>query len=385
MQRIYLDNAATSWPKPETVYDAVDRYQRQLGVAAGRGVYRSAIEVQRILERAREQLAQLIGAESPERVVWCYSGTDALSQAIRGWVRPGDHVITTEAEHNSVLRPLRFLAEQADVQVDYAPVDRQGQVTVAAIKKLLRHDTRLVALIHASNVTGVLQPVEQVGQLLADSPACFLVDAAQTVGHVPLDVQQLKCDLLAAPGHKGLLGPTGTGFLYLRPGQERGLTPLRMGGTGTQSDQDRQPEELPYRYEAGNLNVPGLMGLGQGIQYVLEHGALAIHERIERVAEQLSAALRTINGIRVHGRDDPSIKTTGVVSITADRYEPQELAMLLDQVGGVEVRAGFHCAPRIHPALGTHDRGGTVRFSCGPFTTASDIEQAISTLYSLFK
>ena len=226
--RIYLDNAATSWPKPEAVYDAVDRYQREVGGPNGRSGYREALEANRVVERARRGVAKLIGAPDPLHVVFGCNGTDVLNLAIRGSVRPGDHVVTTVCDHNSVLRPLRALREQHDVTVTYVPCDGQGFVSPDDVRAALRPNTRLVAVVHASNVTGAIQPIAEIGPIVRESEALFLVDAAQSLGHVPIDVRQLEVDLLAAPGHKGLLGPLGTGVLYLRPGVERdaGTAPL---------------------------------------------------------------------------------------------------------------------------------------------------------------
>src|SRR5437016_2244752 len=219
-KRLYLDNAATTWPKPVAVYNAVDRYQREIGAPNGRSGYGEALESNRIVERARRGVAQLIGARDPSHIVFGYSGTDVLNIAIHGVVRPGDHVVTTVCDHNSVLRPLRALRESAGVEVTYVPCDGSGFVSPDDIRAALRPVTRLVAVNHASNVTGALQPIEAIGKIVREHDALYLVDAAQSLGHVPLDVTRVDCDLLAAPGHKGLLGPLGTGFLYIRPGVE---------------------------------------------------------------------------------------------------------------------------------------------------------------------
>ena len=231
--RIYLDNAATSWPKPDSVYAAVDAYQRELGAAGGRGGYRSGVEADRLLARARQAVARLVAVESPRQIVFTSSGTDALHLAIDGLLRPGDHVVTTVCEHNSVLRPLRALRETADVSISYVRCDAQGFVSPDDVRAALRPNTRLVAVVHASNVTGAIQPIDEIGPIAREADAFFLVDAAQSLGHVPIDVSQIAVDLLAAPGHKGLLGPLGTGVLYIRPCVERELQPLRCGGTGS--------------------------------------------------------------------------------------------------------------------------------------------------------
>src|SRR4051794_6478479 len=254
MARIYLDNAATSWPKAEAVYGAVDHYQRQLGAPAGRSSYAEASDVERMIGSCRKKIATLIGATDPFRIVFTFNGTDSLNLALHGLLRPGDHVVTTVCEHNSVLRPLRFLA-QRDITTTYVPCDGHGYIDADAIREAITSKTRLIALIHASNVTGAIQSAEAVGKIAADHGVFFVLDAAQSLGHVPIDVTSLGCHLLAAPGHKGLLGPLGTGVLYIAPSVEQQLLPLRQGGTGTKSDEDRQPDSLPDRYESGNLNV----------------------------------------------------------------------------------------------------------------------------------
>jgi selenocysteine lyase/cysteine desulfurase len=262
MPRIYLDNAATSWPKPESVYQAVDDYQRRLGAPAGRGVYAEATEVERLVNNCRKKVAQLINEADPTRVIFTQNGTDSLNLAIHGWLQPGDHVVTSVCEHNSVLRPLRFLAEHRNVSTTYVGCDAQGRVDPGDIRRAIQPQTRLIALTHASNVTGTIQPVEEVGKIAKERGISFLVDAAQTLGHMRVDVQRIGCQMLAAPGHKGLLGPLGTGVLYIAPGVEARLLPIRQGGTGTRSDEDIQPTTLPDRYESGNLNVSGIVGLG---------------------------------------------------------------------------------------------------------------------------
>ena len=261
MPRIYLDNAATSHPKPESVYAAVDYYNRSLGAAAGRGGYRTAVEVDAVLRTCRKRAASLLGAESPERVAFAFNATDALNMALHGLLETGDHVVTTAAEHNSVLRPLGGLVDRRGIELSVVPVDAAGRVDPAAVRDALRHNTRLVVVQHASNVTGCVQPIEDIGSDAHQAGALVLVDAAQTAGHLAIDLADWPVDLLACAGPKGLLGPLGTGLLYVRPGLEDQLNGLRQGGTGSFSEQDRQPETMPDRLEAGNPNAPGLFGL----------------------------------------------------------------------------------------------------------------------------
>jgi cysteine desulfurase/selenocysteine lyase len=375
MARIYLDNAATSWPKPVAVYDAVDSYQRENGASAGRSGYDEALDANRHVDQARRGVAELIGERDPRRVIFTCSGTDSLNLAIQGVVQAGDHVVATVCEHNSVLRPLRALVDAAGVDVTYLPCDAAGFVSPQAVRAALRPNTRLVAVVHASNVTGAVQPIEEMGTLVRQHGALFLVDAAQSLGHVPIDVADLEVDLLAAPAHKGLLGPLGVGVLWMRPGVEERVRPLRYGGTGTQSDDEAQPTELPSRFEPGNHNVPGLAGLAAATAYLKNQTIAAMAAHHEGLTGRLLEALRNIDGLTIHGPQTAE-RRTSVVSVTLDGYDPQELAALLEASHGVQCRAGLHCAPRMHAALGTSAGGGTLRLSPGAFTTDDEIDAA---------
>ncbi len=375
--RVYLDNAATSWPKPESVYEAVDRYQRDLGAPTSRSAYREAAESEREIQNARHAIARLLGVADPHRIIFTLNGTDSLNVAIHGLVRPGDHVVTSVCDHNSVLRPLRWLEENHDVRVTRVGCDRAGLLDPDDVCSALRADTRLVALSHASNVTGTIQPLDEIGGFLRDHPALFLIDAAQTIGHRPVLVEQLHVDLVAAPGHKALLGPLGTGVLYIGPKAEHEIRSVRQGGTGTQSEQDRQPDSLPDKLESGNHNVLGIFGLAAGVQYVNERGITAIEEHGRRLTQQLLAGLQEVPLLRVLGPDSIDLRVP-VVSFTIDGYDPQEVCVALDSAHRVQTRGGFHCAPLIHEAIGTAASGGTVRLSTGPFTTSEEIDAAIS-------
>lgn len=380
-RRTYLDNAATSFPKPEAVYAATDAYARRLGAAAGRGSYGSAVESAEIVRRCRLNLARLFNAEGPDRFAFTHNGTDALNLALHGLLRPGDHVVTTEAEHNSVLRPLRTLAD-AGVAVTVVPCDCQGFVSPNDIRGALQSETRLVAMTHASNVIGAIQPVDEIAEAAKSAGAFVLIDAAQTAGHVPIDLAALPIDLLACSGHKGLLGPLGTGLLYVRPGVESHLRPLRQGGTGTASEEDRHPESMPERLEAGNLNVLGLAGLEAATAWLLDRGVAAVRRHEQELTARLLAGSEVILGLRVSGPADPE-RRIGVVSLTADGWTPQDLAAVLDAEFGVEARAGLHCAPLIHRRLGTGETGGTLRLSLGAFSTAEDVDAAADALHRI--
>ena len=297
--RIYLDNAATSWPKPPDVPRAVEEYLSRCGAPAGRGSSREAQRIGRQLAAVREELRRRIGAASAGEILFTFNGTDALNLALQGLLRPGDHVVTTDIEHNSVLRPLRVLREQRGVQVRYVPCDGRGWVDPEALRHALQGSTRLVVLSHASNVTGCVQDAAAVGAICRDHGATLLVDAAQTAGLWPIDVRAIGCDLLAASGHKGLLGPLGTGFLYMRSARQTEIMPLRFGGTGTDSHDDRQPASGVERFESGNLNVPGLIGLQAALQAV---GGPAASPRPPPPAHAGAIDAQARNPPRVSGR-----------------------------------------------------------------------------------
>jgi len=376
--RIYLDNAATSFPKPETVYEAVDYAQRRVGAAEGRSSTRAALQVHAVVERCRQRAARLLGAESPERIVFTFNATDSLNLALYGLLRPGDHVVTSVIEHNSVLRPLRHLADRG-VTVTYVGADAEGRVSPAAVEQALQKNTRLVALIHASNVTGTIQPIDRVGEIARSAGAFLLVDAAQTAGHLPIDVARSPIDLLACAGHKGLLGPLGTGILYVRTGLEEHLQSVRQGGTGTNSQDDHQPDQLPEKYEAGNHNVPGLFGLEAALAWLEERTVAEVCRHERQLTARLLDALAGLPRLRIYGPKSIEDRV-GVVSVTLDGMDPQELAAVLDDSFGIETRAGLHCAPGAHRRLGTFAGGGTLRLSPGAFTTEAEIAAAASAL-----
>ena len=374
--RVYLDNAATSWPKPTLVSDIVDDYQRRLGVSVGRGGYAEANDVREAVEKTRAAVACLIGAESPNRIIFTLNGTDSLNQAIHGILKPGDHVVTTDLEHNSVLRPLRSLEKRHGVEVTRVACNEFGVVGPEEIRAAIRPNTKLIVVIHASNVTGALQPVAEIGCIAREHGVLFLVDAAQTLGHIPVSVSEISADLLAAPGHKGLLGPLGTGILYIRPGVEELLDSVRQGGTGSASSSEDQPETLPEKYESGSHNAPGIIGLGAGIEYVLQRGLVDIRQHAMQLTDQLMAGLSNIPGVTVYGPQS-SEDRIGVVSVTfADQAAPS-VAKRLEEEFRIQVRGGFQCSALMHRSLGTIEQQGTVRFSVGPFNTPEDIEAAI--------
>src|SRR5437016_3515519 len=299
---IYLDNAATSFPKPESVYQALDRFARQDLANPGRAGHKMALAAERALDDVRHLLNQLFHGESPERFVFTLNCTDALNMAFKGVLVDGDHVITTDLEHNSVSRPLRKMELDGDITLTRVHADVGGTIDPDDIRRAIVPQTRLIALTHASNVLGTVQPIAAVGEIARQRDILFVVDAAQTAGVLPIDVQALHIDLLALPGHKGLLGPTGTGALYVGPRVK--LRPWREGGTGGDSSSETQPRELPYHYEGGTPNVLGVAGLAAGIRYVVERGVEAIHEHELDLTQRLLARLDEMPAYQVFGHRD---------------------------------------------------------------------------------
>jgi len=373
---IYLDNAATSWPKPEGVIAAMEKYLREYGANPGRGGHRLSLAAGRVVMETRELLAQLINAEDPAQIIFTANATMALNQAIKGCLSPGDHVITSSMEHNSVVRPLKALEEWGGETTKLA-CNADGSFPLEELEGNIKENTRLIILTHASNVTGTIMPVAEVGRIARRHKLLFLVDAAQSLGILPVDVQEMGIDLLAFPGHKGLFGPPGTGGLYIRPGLH--LRPLLEGGTGSQSGSLLQPETLPDRYESGTLNAVGIAGLGAGVKFVLAEGIGRIREHEQRLVGRLLRGLDTIPGIVVYGVRD-SARQAPVVSFTIRNYDPGEVAVILDQVFGIACRAGLHCAPDAHRTLGTLAGGGTVRLSPGYFNTDEDIDLVLAAI-----
>jgi len=372
---IYLDNAATSWPKPEIVYQTMDDFLRTRGGNPGRGSHSLAVAARQVVEETRMLVAKLINAEI-DRVIFTLNCTDALNLGLKGLLEPGDHVITSSIEHNSVVRPLRKL-EQKGVRITRLPPSaKTGVVPAQDIEEAIERDTKLVVVTHASNVTGVIQPIEEYGEITRRHNIIFMVDAAQTAGRYPLDVQANNIDLLAFSGHKGLFGPPGTGVLYI--GERVALDSLREGGTGSHSELEEQPLDLPYRYESGTANSVGISGLGAGLKYIFSEDLERIRAHEQFLTDSLAEGLTGIPGVTLYMAKDSS-KQAAIISFNIEGYESGEVGTILDQAFDIKVRAGLHCAPAAHKTLGTYPLG-TIRLSLGYFNTAEEIDVTLEAL-----
>ncbi|MBU0639403.1 MAG: aminotransferase class V-fold PLP-dependent enzyme [Planctomycetes bacterium] len=378
---IYLDNAATSWPKPDCVVEAMTWYMRDVGASPGRSGHRLANEAERIRLDARETLAKLFGVADPMRVVFTLNGTTALNLVIRGLLPPDSHALTTGMEHNAVMRPLHALAQHG-VDFSVVPCGPDGTLTPAALDEHIRPETRLIAVNHASNVCGTVLPIRELGAIARRRGVPLLVDATQSGGCWPIDLMADNIDLLAFTGHKALLGPTGTGGLVIHPDFDIArLPPLICGGTGSRSEAEIQPDFLPDVYESGTANIVGLAGLAAGVRYVLERGVDEIRAHEAGLTRRLIDGLRSIPTVRVSGTQDAE-RQTAVVSFTAAGHSPARLAQGLDERFGVMCRPGLHCAPRAHRTLGTLP-DGTVRFAPGLSITEAQIDQAVAAVATL--
>jgi cysteine desulfurase family protein len=373
---IYLDNAATSFPKPESVYQALDRFARTNLANPGRAGHKMALAAERALDDGRHLLNQLFHGESPERFVFTLNCTDGLNMAFKGVLAEGDHVVTTDLEHNSISRPLRAMELAGKISLTRIKADAGGTIDPQAVRQAIQPKTRLIAMTHASNVVGTIQPIGDIGKIAREKDALFLVDAAQTAGVVPIDVQALHVDLLAFPGHKSLLGPTGTGALYVGP--RASVRPWREGGTGGDSSSETQPKEFPYFLEGGTPNVLGVAGLCAGIKYVMEQGLDKILAHEVSLIERLWRRLDEIGGFQVFGHRDAA-RRVGTLSFRSEMLPAAELGGILDQAFDIAIRPGLHCAPYIHRAMGTFPEGA-VRVSPGPFSTEADIDQLAKAL-----
>jgi len=373
---IYLDYAATSFPKPEIVYQAVDKTLREECGNPGRSNHRLALSATRVVGEARMLCARLFNSVSSDSIVFTNNTTTALNIAIQGVVSSGDHVITSSLEHNSVSRPLSYLASKG-IEVTKLPADLRTGLSLKTLEQAVQENTKLVVCTHISNVTGTINDVAAIGEFCRNRKVLLLVDAAQSAGLRPIDVQEMKIDLLAFPGHKGLLGPQGTGGLYIRPQLE--LASILQGGTGTTSESLEQPHASPERYESGTLNIPGLAGLAAGVRYLLDIGIPEVAKYEQKLTTHLLQGMAQIPGITIIGPDE-TVARGNVVSVFFDHIAVADAALMMDAVFSIAVRGGLHCSADAHQTLGTLKRGGTLRISPGYLNTIEEIEQCIDAL-----
>jgi cysteine desulfurase family protein len=381
-RRLYMDNAATSLPKPREVMEAMARYVSDLGASAGRGAYREAVATGALIHECRRRVCKLFNGEKPEHVVFTLNCSDALNLALRGLIDPdeGGHAVCTHIDHNSILRPLAEMESRGWVSVTRVPVDPStGLVDPDDLRKALRPDTRLLALTHASNVTGTVQPLRAIGRMAREAGVPLVVDAAQSAGHLPIDVRDDCVDLLAAPGHKALLGPTGTGFLYLRPGMEKLVRTVREGGTGSVSEQPTQPQFLPDKYEPGSHNAMGIIGLSAAVQWVANRTVEALAAHDTDLVRTFIDGVQDVEGLTYYGPQGVKNRL-GVFSLRIEGFDPHELSAILEAHYGILTRSGIHCAPLAHEAIGTASSGGATRFSFGPFLSRQDVKYATDAL-----
>ena len=375
---IYFDNAATSWPKPPEVKGAMVRFMEEIGANPGRSGHLLSIEAARIIYETRETLSTLFNVKDPSRIVFTSNATESINLALKGLIRPGDHIITSSMEHNSVMRPLRDL-EKKGVELSVVPCSPKGELDSRDIEKKIQSRTRMIVLNHASNVTGTLLPVREAGRIARKHNLLFLVDAAQTAGAYPIDMESDGVDLLAFTGHKSLYGPQGTGGLVIGECiHEKEMIPLKQGGTGSRSEFEEQPDFLPDRFESGTPNAVGIAGLLAGVDFVLKEGVQKIHQYETLLIEGLVRGLKEIPGVVMYGFEK-SRDRMATFSFNITPLSPSDVAIRLESKSGILCRPGLHCAPSIHKTIGTFPEG-TVRFSLGYFNTIEEVHHAIEAI-----
>jgi len=371
---IFLDNGATSFPKPEEVYQFMDQFYRKFGVSPGRSGYDLCMETGELVEETRKMLTKYFNGQNPNRLCFSYNSTDALNLAIFGMLKEGDHAITTNIEHNSVLRPLYHLYKFDGVEVDYIPFDNKGFVDPDDFPKKFKKNTKLVVVNHASNVVGTIQPIEEIGRHCREKGIPLLIDASQSAGKIPVDIEALNVDIVAFTGHKSFLGPMGIGGLYVREGIE--IKHTRAGGTGVRSAVRTHLEEYPYRLEYGTLNALGVAGLHAGLKWIEKRGQSNIHDHEMRLTILLRDGLKEIDGVTLYCQEDLTDHIS-VFLFNIDGLEAADTGTILDVDYNIACRTGLHCAPLVHEQLGTDKIHGGVRFGIGPFNTEEHIKTAI--------
>ncbi|NOQ23149.1 MAG: aminotransferase class V-fold PLP-dependent enzyme [Candidatus Aegiribacteria sp.] len=371
---IYLDNSATSYPKPQEVYDYMKEFYQSHGVNPGRSGFDKALEAEEVVHSTRKMLTKLFNGTNPNHLTFSYNATDSLNMIIQGMVSKGDHVITSNVEHNSVLRPLYHKMHDGEIELTYIPFDDKGYIDPDDVKKAFKKNTTLVIINHASNIIGTVQPITEIGKYCREAGICFAVDASQSAGAVPIDVEAMNIDILVFTGHKCLMGPTGIGGSYI--GEDVPIKGTRFGGTGVRSAYPFHLEEFPYRMEAGTLNTVGVAGLNAGVKWVQREGMEKIHNKELALWDKLRRSFQEIDGVTTYCADDTE-NQNAVLSINIEGWVAGDAGTMLDVDYNIATRTGLQCAPLVHVQLGTDKMHGTVRFSVGPFNTEEHIDKAI--------
>ncbi|MGI5824117.1 MAG: aminotransferase class V-fold PLP-dependent enzyme [Bacillota bacterium] len=371
---IYMDSGATSWPKPRAVIEEMTRAMTEYGANPGRGAYAMALQAATTVFQARQVLTEFFNGSNPQRMVFTANTTDGINMALYGLLKAGDHVLYSPLEHNAAWRPVMTMARDNGVEAEMILPGEDGRISAAAVEKQLKPNTKMVVCAHASNITGTVQPIEEIGALVRRHDLLFLVDAAQSAGILPVDIQAMNIDLLAAPGHKSLYGPMGTGILYVGERADA-IRPVKQGGTGSKSHECYQPESFPDRLECGTVNLPGVAGLKAAIEYFNEVGVEKIMADLADKTQYLLRGLSGIPKVSVYG-PPAGVSRTSLVAINVDGVSSNQLAFVLDREYNIAVRAGFHCAPLGHKLMGTSDEGA-VRFGLGRATTYEDLDFVI--------
>lgn len=382
MDYIYLDNASTSFPKAPTVATAMSDYITNRGININRGSYALAYDVEDIIYTTRQRLHTLFNGHDPSHVIFTQNVTMSLNMVIKGLLKAGDHVLVSSMEHNAVMRPLTQLLDKG-ITFDIIPCDKMGSIQLESMDSLIRPNTVAMIINHASNVCGTIQPLESIGSICKDHNLQFIVDAAQTAGVIPIDVKAYHIDALCFTGHKGLLGPQGIGGIILTKEMAQTLIPLIAGGTGSFSHLETMPTHMPDAFEAGTLNLPGIIGLNEGLSYIESQGMENIHNHELALTQAFLEGLQSIDVVNIIGKQDIQDRTA-VVSITIDSMDPASIAYELESTYHIMTRVGLHCAPRAHQTLGTYPEG-TVRFSFGYANTHEDVESTLSALHRILK
>jgi cysteine desulfurase family protein len=380
---IYFDNAATSWPKPPEVKKAMIKFMEEIGANPGRSGHLLSIEAARILYETREALSTLFRVKDPSRIIFTINATESINLALKGLLRPGDHIITSSMEHNSVMRPLRDL-EKKGVELSIIPCSSNGTLNPQEVEKKIKSNTKMIILNHASNVIGTLLPIKEVGLIARKHNLLFLVDAAQTAGAYPIDIETERIDLLAFTGHKSLYGPQGTGGLVIGERiEEKEMIPLKQGGTGSRSEFEEQPDFLPDRFESGTPNGVGIAGLLAGIQFVLKKGTEHICQHESDLIEKLIKGLKEIPQVKLYVSENKK-ERIATLSFNIAQLSPSNVSFFLEKEFGILCRPGLHCAPSAHKTIGTFPEG-TVRFSLSYFNTEEEVDRAIQAVNSIAK